>query len=438
MNAIKNTIVSVTLLAVAFGAYTVLQNPPQHSLDDNELTWDATADLMDPDVPESSLPSTETLATNTNSHQQFLDRIGAPRSDAGAAELSSDNLVDDSAGGQLPAYQDPPLEDSNQGDGAYLDGQYVDDSMPAEDPSSTAATSALTSFGHSADLVQDPNGQGGAPSANDGYYDQIASDSSPHDDGAGVVDLSPPGDDGESGQSAGEFDNAMNYVEVQLQQEQLGEALLTLSQSYQAGLSSEQYQRVGSLMDQLAGTVIYSTKSYIQPVHEVRENETLESIAASFQLPVDFLARVNGLEATYEPVVGESLKVLQGPFRAVINASSGDLTLFLGDYYAGRFLVQLGDDVPRSSGEFEVIEKSDGREFFDRSSGYRVAKDDPANPYGHRWIGLRGEQVTAGHNVGIHVANENAPNAGCFRVSPVDADDLSAILSVGSRVTLVR
>ncbi len=438
MNAIKNTIVSVTLLAVAFGAYTVLQNPPQHSLDDNELTWDATADLMDPDVPESSLPSTETLATNTNSHQQFLDKIGAPRSDSAETTLPQDNLVDSSVGSQLPADQDQPLDDTHQGDAPYLDGQYVDDSVPAEDPNSTAATSALTSFGHSADFARGADNQDSSLSANDGYYDEIASESSEADQGDGVVDLPPPGDGGESGSSSEEFDNAMNYVEVQLQQDQLGEALLTLSQSYQAGLSSEQYQRVGSLMDQLAGTVIYSTKSYIQPVHEVRENENLESIAASFQLPVDFLARVNGLEPTYEPVVGESLKVLQGPFRAVINASSGDLTVYLGDYYAGRFLVQLGDDVPRGAGEFEVIEKSDGREFFDRSSGFRVAKDDPANPYGHRWIGLRGEQVTAGHNVGIHVANENAPNAGCFRVSPVDADDLSAILSVGSRVTLVR
>ena len=64
-----------------------------------------------------------------------------------------------------------------------------------------------------------------------------------------------------------------------------------------------------------------------------------------------------------------------------------------------------------------------------------MSRDDPSNPYGHRWIGLRGDQITAAHDVGIHV-DTGTPEAGCIAVSPVDADDLTAILSVGSRVTI--
>jgi lipoprotein-anchoring transpeptidase ErfK/SrfK len=121
-----------------------------------------------------------------------------------------------------------------------------------------------------------------------------------------------------------------------------------------------------------------------------------------------------------------------------VNGANNELIVYLGDYYAGRFAVQLGSDAPRDGGTFEVIEITAGREYFDRRSGYRIAKEDPANPYGSHWIGLRGEQVTAGHNVGIHVANDTDPGAGCFRVNRVDAEDLSAILSAGSRVTFVR
>ena len=448
MNAIKNTIVSVTLLVVAFGAYTVLQDPPQHSLEESELTWDATSDLVDPDVPESSLPSAETLATTTDSHQDFMNSIGAPRTEPVDSTTLAPNTLVHQPADDIPSaeqydtgadqhYAEQNSDGQNYTDPGYANQTLEDDQYAAPDANvaSIEATTdtSLTSVERSAAPARDSNSNGS-------YYDAVSGEGETSPSNASV-DLAPPGDVSpptSATPSAEEFENVMNYVQVQLQQDQLGEALLTLSESYQSGMQPEQFQRVAQLMDQLAGTVIYSSKSYIQPVHQVQADETLESIAARYQLPPEFLARVNGLELHYQPVVGESLKVLQGPFRASINGESGDMTVYLGDYYAGRFHVQLGLDAPRHNGEFEVIEKSDGREFFDRSTGYRVAKDDPSNPYGHRWIGLRGSQVTAGHNVGIHVANENNPDAGCFRVSPVDADDLSAILSIGSRVTLVR
>jgi lipoprotein-anchoring transpeptidase ErfK/SrfK len=151
-----------------------------------------------------------------------------------------------------------------------------------------------------------------------------------------------------------------------------------------------------------------------------------------------FLARVNGLESTYRPVVGESLKVVQGPFHAEIDRQANELTLFLGSNYAGRFQVFIGDDLPTTASNYEVIEITTGREFFDRKTGYRVAKDDPNNPYGAVWIGLRGDQVTAGHNVGIHVANGTESPRGCIGVSETDARDLAIILTMGSTVKVIQ
>lgn len=456
MNAIKNTIVTVTLLAVGFGAYTVLQNPPQHSLDDNELTWDASNDLVDAEAPVTSLPDANTLVTAGGPSPSFLDQISAPRTTTDDTEsFDAPDMVEmaGSAPGESYASDADASSDAYGSNDSvpYEDNSDVDTDVYSTDTASTAVNpyadgenadrpSSLTSRSNTSDAA---NPTDNAPS----YYDTVANPGEaadvPPSESNGDVGVATPSDAGAQANSSSvptesEFENTMNYVQMQLQEDQLGEALLTLSQSYRSELNQDQAERVSTLIDQLAGTVIYSPRSYLQPAHQVTADETLQSIARQYQVPVDFIARVNGLENDYQPVAGETLKVVQGPFRATLYADTGELIVYLGEYYAGRFRVELGSDAPRVGGEFEVIEKSNGREFFDRRSGYRIAKDDPANPYGNRWIGLRGEQITAGHNVGIHVANEADPGSGCFRVNQVNAEDLSAILSIGSRVTFLR
>ena len=63
MNSIKNTIVTVTLLAVSYGAYVVLSEPPN----DGPLTggdnWNQGAPGIDDAAPVVQLP--ETALTNT-------------------------------------------------------------------------------------------------------------------------------------------------------------------------------------------------------------------------------------------------------------------------------------------------------------------------------------------------------------------------------------
>jgi LysM repeat protein len=232
------------------------------------------------------------------------------------------------------------------------------------------------------------------------------------------------------------FEASWLSVQADVDSRQYGNALMTLSAWYrEPSLSSEQQTRCLQLLDQLAGTVIYSRESYLEPAHVVGPRETLEQIAEKYQVKAEFLARLNGVEAPYELYPGESLKVVQGPFRAELDRQSGELTLFLGRHYAGRFQVRVGKEMPAGENDFEVIAFASGREYFDQRSGYRVGPDHPENPYGSRWIGLRGNKITAAHNVGIHV-DTGHPDRCCLGVSDVDAEDLAAILTVGSRLTV--
>ena len=249
------------------------------------------------------------------------------------------------------------------------------------------------------------------------------------------ADLSPPVGASDPAGHPG-FEETWKAVQANLQKGQLADALFSLTVWYEEPtLSAEQSQRCVQLLDQLAGTVVYSRESFLEPAHVVQEGETLATLAQQYSVPQEFLARINGILPPHQLSPGESLKVVRGPFRAEINRARSEITVFLGRYYAGRFRARLGADLPQGDNLYEVIAKDHGREFFDRRTGDRITREDPRNPYGDRWIGLRGEQITAAHNVGIHVDAGNSDLC-CIAVNRVDADDLSAILSIGSRISV--
>jgi hypothetical protein len=227
-----------------------------------------------------------------------------------------------------------------------------------------------------------------------------------------------------------------------LQAGELVEALANLSDWYgDPTLSREQTQRCVDLLDQLAGSVIYSRDHHLEPAYQVQPGETLADIAQRYQVPEEFLARVNGIAPPHAVVTGDTLKVMRGPFRGEVGLQQREFTLFLGRFYAGRFAIQLGRDLPSQEAFYEVAEKSDGRSYFDRRLGREILKGETDNRYGKRWLGLRGDQITVGHAVGIHSRPDQVqPDAevGSISLAPPDADDVHAILSVGSRIHVRR
>jgi hypothetical protein len=152
------------------------------------------------------------------------------------------------------------------------------------------------------------------------------------------------------------------------------------------------------------------------------------------------LAKINGIAPPYALATGEPLKVVRGPFRAELNLGQSSLILYLGSNFAGRFAVNIGQDLPRQEAFYRVAEKSNGRNYFDRRSGQEILKGAADNRYGDYWIGLRGEQITSGHSVGIHGRPSSpSPNdIGSISLETLDAEDVYSILSIGSRVQIRR
>ena len=106
------------------------------------------------------------------------------------------------------------------------------------------------------------------------------------------------------------------------------EALAVLSTWHDdPSLGLEESHRLEHLLGQLAGTVIYSQQDLLLPPHVVQQGETLLSIAAPLAVPWQLLAKINGVEDPARLVPGESLKLVRGPFDAVVSVSRRRLSL---------------------------------------------------------------------------------------------------------------
>lgn len=438
MNSVKNAIVTMTLLAVSYGAYVVLNNPAPNSVDDatGEDVWSA------PSV--SAGPLTDGATTETAAATSTVATL--PPDGAVAAPPDITEPVTTTSPVTEPATAAPAAAPAVAGTPADTAA-----TTPAAEPNVAAPSAETNYYVAEADgnlpetetypvtdapalPLGSPRGATTSGAATSGdTTTPVATEGSP------TTSSSAPAHTADNRADSSGFEATWQSAQADLQSGQLGNALLALSAWYgEPSLTQEQQDRTVGTLDQLAGSVIYSRDSFLEPAHSVQPGETLDDIARQYSVSAGFLARINGISAPYELVPGETLKTVRGPFRAEVDRESGVITLFLGSYYAGRFVAKCGDALPPGDAMYEVVAIEPGHPFFDTKTGRRIDRDDPQNPFGNHWIGFRGEQITAGHNVGIHVDNGTQSTSTCIAVSDVDADDLSAILTIGSRIMVRR
>src|SRR5262249_34818542 len=78
--------------------------------------------------------------------------------------------------------------------------------------------------------------------------------------------------------------------------------------------------------------------------HRVSPGETLARIATRYRLPEDFVARLNGLTNKHHIRSGMSLRVVEGPFRVVVDKTAFRLDVYLQDTFVRSFAVGLGSN----------------------------------------------------------------------------------------------
>lgn len=422
MQTLKTAIVVLLMMTVMYGCYVSLTAAPE-PLPEQIVELIEESDSFDDFAIDPGLP--DSLASLGISDNAEPATSAAP----GPAELTfSDAPAADAPGQNGSASAETTVAQADR-DGSSRQLPQPDDVSPAVAPDfdrdyPSTQTAELS--------LPDPESLDNLPATGWKGETQPAS----WEAGVSSAAQTPAPADAASGMAAAEkagLINAIRTADRQYAADQPAEALATLSLFYNTpGMTEEERAALLGRLDPLAAIVIYSRKHLLEQPHRVGPAETLMEIAARYELPWQLLANINAIEDPVAVLPGTELKVVRGPFRAEVDLTRNELTIFLGDLYAGRFPIAVGSAPAPQEGTYTVQDKQSARTFYD-ASGAPIPAGDARNPYGNVWLDL-GKQLC------IHGSPDRSEptDQGCISLRGADADDLFGILSQGSSVTIRR
>jgi hypothetical protein len=434
MNSLKNLLVIAVLGAVGYGIYVSLA---RNNADNGQPPGVAEGW---PTVPKVELPSTN--STSPGSSLAVNVTPGTPVGTAGSRPggmtlpLAPPSIVGPSSNPNPPAAAPAAMPTT------LLPSGSASANPPATSPANPAVTLGTP---------MPPDALSSAPPANS--VTPAGSPTQPANPVRSPLAAAPPANPAPAATNPdtaflqSKFAALMDAVRKSLDEGKLAEAHLALSNLYgNSDLPADQAKQISELLDRLAGTVIYSRKHYLEPAYVTQPGDTLEKVSQKYSVPWQLLAKINGLIAPDAPntdtstkdlplPIGMQLKVLRGPFEAIVRLDRHELTLMLQNRYAGRFAIGVGRDQPKLDGNYTVREKTLNPSYYG-PDGVTLNANDPKNPLGPAWIGLS-------DRIGIHGASDpqsigRDDNRGTICVGNHDLQDIYGILSVGSRVTVLR
>ncbi len=398
MNTIKSAALLAVLLGVLYGVYVALSKPDFDRMPNSGgepiqpiIDWGSNGAL-----PPAPSPATYSRGANASgaSYQTYQS------SPAASADRPSSFVPSyEPTANQSPAA--PAFATSTQNDSGLAQSTYEAPAPPTEPPSNSVGSASQPPLPQSEPVSPASAATAAAPAL-------------------AAYDLK---------RDLAEADQLVNENKFRT-------ALAKLTPHYSnPDLPADQRAVLLSWLDPLAGKVIYSREHLLASPHQVRKGETLYDVAYQYNVEYRLLQNINSKDVTDPGVLipGTELKVVPGPFRADVNLSTGELTVLVGDLYAGRFPFTLGDQPPQP-GEFKVIDKrSQQKSYVGFVDGRVIPANDPNNPYGGWWLSLGGE-------VAIHgsPAIPGDQTLGCIALSTQDAKDLYGILSITSEVKIRR
>jgi LysM repeat protein len=197
-------------------------------------------------------------------------------------------------------------------------------------------------------------------------------------------------------------------------------------------ITPEERARVKNVLTELS--VIWLSSKVALPGDElsgsylVQGGDRLEVIGKRHHVPAEFLMKINGIKDATKLREGQNLKVVNGPFNAIIYKSRFEMDLYLQNTYVKTYKIgigKVGKDTP--TGRWRV--QSGGKLIRppwprpqDQGGGL-VQPEDPDYPLGSRWIGLDGIDGNAKGRTGFGIHGTKDPESigtrsslGCVRL----------------------
>jgi lipoprotein-anchoring transpeptidase ErfK/SrfK len=211
-------------------------------------------------------------------------------------------------------------------------------------------------------------------------------------------------------------------------------------------LSAANTQLVKQSLSQISQTTVFSRQTFAHDSFEsaylVKSGDSLSKIGEAHNVAWQFVGRINNIDAKHLRA-GATIKVIEGPFFAVVNKRQFLMDIYLGglpgdknSMYVTSYPVGLGQDdsTPLGTWIIQPDHKVRNPTYYSPRGEGVIAADDPKNPLGGYWIGLTGTDGDAVGKMsyGIHGTIEpdsigKQSSMGCIRLR---ADDIAMVFDL--------
>ena len=227
--------------------------------------------------------------------------------------------------------------------------------------------------------------------------------------------------------------------------ELLGDTLnLQLSATLRSGVKLQ--------LAKLADKWLFSRDVYpedkLTATYTVQRGDLLQNIAQKYKVPYEILMEINGISRPELLRAGQTIKVINGPFNAVVYKNSFVMDLYLQNKYVKTYRVGLGRqeyETPNGRWRAEAGGKLIKPTWTDPDTGRTYVGDDPDYPLGSRWIALEGLEGEAKGRTGFAIHGTKEPESigtrssrGCIRLFNGDAIEVYNLLYGGISEVLVK
>ena len=185
--------------------------------------------------------------------------------------------------------------------------------------------------------------------------------------------------------------------------------------------------------------------------YTVVSGDALEKISRRRDLLTrwELIMRVNGISDPGALKIGQKLKLVRGPFHAVVSKSDYRLDLFWGSpddpenwIFVKSFTVGLGEGNGTPIGTFTIKNRMKNPSWKNPRTGEYFEANDPKNPIGEYWLGWTGQGAASVHvGFGLHGTIDpgsigQQKSMGCVRMG--DADIAMVWEFLAEQVSVVR
>jgi hypothetical protein len=188
--------------------------------------------------------------------------------------------------------------------------------------------------------------------------------------------------------------------------------------------------------------------------YKVQPGDSLVRIRARRELATDYrlIQRVNKLANPNNIRVGQTLKLVKGPFHAVVTKSAYRVDIFAGSpddpanwVYIKSYRCGLGEDTSQTPVGNYIVKRGSKLEnppWVNPRTGERFGADDPKNPIGEYWVGWLGlgeSKINTGY--GFHGTIEpdsigQNRSMGCVRLGAADVAEIFELMA--EEISVVR